>query len=414
MEEIYVNFRQKKLLLHNRGQKKICTIERKIVRNNGPLKLKYNNREVAKDKDTHGISFVNCKLHAWPLYEAIHNYFPNLVSIQIKHCSLQVITKESLRDYFALRELFFNENMIQALPGDLFEYTPQIEVVSFKNNRIKFIDAGIFDGIHNLKYFDLSGNKNIDCVYDATKAQGKSLHDVEMEIRMRCKLTVSDIQQLLCESKQQNSQRPHNPELMKKCDFLQKQVDAKQKFIEGNQKLIAELKASVRHWMSLSKDFTITIEGKDIKVHKSVINEASPLLKELTDSDPEADSLELKDISVETFKEILDFMYEKKLPHQSANLVEIYSAASRLEMNQLAQFASKRVAKIINQDNAYEILKLSNKYDDDTLRSAAFKEFKKIFPNQNFSHEIATQPEALAKIMAMKKAMDEAFASLQL
>jgi hypothetical protein len=53
MEEIQVVFRMKKML-QNKGQKKICTIERRAIKNEGKFKLKYNHREVVQDKDTHG------------------------------------------------------------------------------------------------------------------------------------------------------------------------------------------------------------------------------------------------------------------------------------------------------------------------------------------------------------------------
>jgi hypothetical protein len=351
------------------------------------------------------MSYVNCNLRSWPTYQSIINYFPNIVSLQFKQCNLDFVTKEHIRDYITIRELFLNENKIKSLPGDLFHYSPQLEVISFKNNRIKFIDSDIFAPLRRLRYFDLSGNERIDVVYDASKSS-ISLLDVQMKIENNCKLRVEDVQHLLLES-QPNPQSYVVPDLIKKNEKLLKQNEEKQK-------LIVELKGSLRYWMSLNKDFTITVDEQDFKVHKSVIAEASPLIGAMINENSEAETLELKDISVKIFKEIMEFMYDKKFPHQSANIVELYSVSSRLEMKQLAEFASRKLVKAIDKSNAYDILNLSNKYDDEHLRAAAFNEFKKIFPDRKFSDDVAKQPEALAKIMAMKDAMDKAFASLQL
>lgn len=333
-----------------------------------------------------------------------------MAALQIKNCNLKTITKEHLRGFGCLKELILNENKIECLPCDLFAYTQQLEVVSFKDNLIKFIDVEILRSLRQLKVFDLSGNRSIDAKFDLIKRDGVMLPHLEIMITTNCKLRVADVQHFFVHHSY-NSPSPSPASALAK-EGEDTGVAKLQKKCQEQQALIDKLKDSVSYWMSMSRDFTIYIKEKSFKVHKSIICDKSPLLKRMIAAEPEADNMILQDISLSTFQVITDFMYEKKIFNGDTNLKELYAASIHLEMYDLVKIVSKYIKKTINKDNAYDILIMSNKYNDEHLRIAAFKEFKKLFPNQALSDEIAMQPNAINKIMEAKKAMDEAFASV--
>jgi lysine/ornithine N-monooxygenase len=132
----------------------------------------------------------------------------------------------------------------------------------------------------------------------------------------------------------------------------------------------------------------------------------------MVEHNPHADNLILKDISIPTFKSILDYMYEGKLNDTGAN-IELFAACHKLEMEDVAKLAAKFIKRNITKENAYDVLVVANKYDNYELRTAAYKEFKKNFPNKKMTDDIASKPEILQKIMSAKLAMDEAFAKLE-
>jgi Leucine-rich repeat (LRR) protein len=64
-----------------------------------------------------------------------------------------------------LIELYIYGGDIEYLPGNLFEQTPNLEIVSFSSCKIKFIDSNILDCLHKLKHVSFSNNINIDAIY---------------------------------------------------------------------------------------------------------------------------------------------------------------------------------------------------------------------------------------------------------
>ena len=64
--------------------------------------------------------------------------------------------------------------------------------------------------------------------------------------------------------------------------------------------------------MKKFKDFSIKIEDREFKVHKFLLAARSPTLAEMIKNNPDADELQLVDISVEIFEKILKYLYVSK------------------------------------------------------------------------------------------------------
>ncbi|CAG9807258.1 unnamed protein product [Chironomus riparius] len=148
------------------------------------------------------------------------------------------------------------------------------------------------------------------------------------------------------------------------------------------------------------KDFTIMIENEEIHVSKLLLAARSPVLAKILHDNPNADSFNLVDISVQTFKEILKYLYTDKLQFDEiTNSMHLFAAAHRLKIKKLKDIVAMNISNSITPENALEILILSNRYEHDKLRQNAFNEVKKNYPKIEFKEEFALQPEKVTQIV---------------
>ena len=128
----------------------------------------------------------------------------------------------------------------------------------------------------------------------------------------------------------------------------------------------------------ITKDFIIKIDDQEFIVHKFLLAARSATLAEILNKNPFIDSLNLANISIDSFKHILRFIYTDELPTaDDADFVDLFDAAGRLKIEELKNFAGKQVLDKVNAANAIEIFNLSSKYEHKMLRQKSFEEIKK-------------------------------------
>jgi hypothetical protein len=151
-------------------------------------------------------------------------------------------------------------------------------------------------------------------------------------------------------------------------------------------------------------DYTIILGKEEFKIHKSFLLAHCPKIASMVRENPQMESFELKEeeISVESFKEILNFMYLGVAPSPQSNLISLFAASCHLEINTLATIVAGMLKDKINSDNAFDILIYCNEYGKEELKMKAFEEFSKNFPKEKLKAEIASQPNVLAKLNATK------------
>jgi hypothetical protein len=287
------------------------------------------------------IFFNNCKFVEFPRAEILLDATEHLSELIIENCNLTEINAENLRGLH-LQTLSLNCNSIEKLPKGLFEHTPYLSSIFFRNNKIKEIHADILDPLYCLSEVDLTDNVVIDAKFERISLDGikrVSLVLLKQIIRM-CDPTYKSIEDL----KKEN----------------EKLKDTRMKLFNS--------------------DFTVTINGKVIHVNKEILMANSPLLAKLINENENVEDLELKDISAVSFGEILNFMYEKSPPSDGANLIELYGASARLEMKQLMDMTAKALMDTMTPAIAPDIIKMCIKFDHEELRKKAFDEVKKNFP----------------------------------
>jgi Leucine-rich repeat (LRR) protein len=348
------------------------------------FKLVHNHRGSVVNITT--VEFDECTFVEIPRAEIILDLVKNLTSLFITESNLTKISREDLRGLGSLKELYLIYNSIEQLPKGLFEFTPNLEIVSFWQNRIKEIDADILDPLKNLKHLDLLDNISISAVYSSiADYPGKvTLAQLKEEIRQKC----APIDKIIAEMRKEiDTLKNDNVDLKKDkkdiADLKRENAGLKRKFDEletnYNNLSVEFKKLKQMKENQIIYDFTVSINGKDFRVNKEILTSNSPVFKELIDKNRDADHLELQDISEKTFEEILNFMHSKNSPNNTTNLLELYAASGRLQMKELMDATAKILMEIVTPDNAPDIIKLCNKYAHEELGKKAFNELKKKF-----------------------------------
>jgi len=175
---------------------------------------------------------------------------------------------------------------------------------------------------------------------------------------------------------------------------------------ETKKTFLSDLKAIVKD--ESTKDFKIIIDNREFPVHKFLLAARSPTLAEVLRKNSDVQNLNLVDISVEIFEKIL------KLPgDQGTDFLQLFSAAGRLKIKELKDYAAKKVINIVGSENALEVLSLSNKYEHDGLMQKAFQEIKKKYPESKFKDELISDRDKVEKFIEFLKKIEEAEKSIE-
>lgn len=84
-------------------------------------------------------------------------YLPKVTTIFVEK-GLQDITKEDLRQYPKLLEIYLSDNEIEWIEKDLFIYNPQLQLVFFDRCKIKYVDPNVFDHLNMLVFLGFDNN----------------------------------------------------------------------------------------------------------------------------------------------------------------------------------------------------------------------------------------------------------------
>lgn len=136
------------------------------------LKITAANQTVTSVNDQVGIfrHYKNIKVlsvhhqtvHFLP--EGIADIFPHLEVISIVNSNLKAIKGSDLKPFLELKELYLYGNKLEKLDSNLFESNPDIQLIDFNSNRLKFIGKDVLKPLTKLEYADFEGNNCINRV----------------------------------------------------------------------------------------------------------------------------------------------------------------------------------------------------------------------------------------------------------
>lgn len=306
--------------------------------------------------------------------------------LRILNSNLSEIKRDDLREYSEFVQLSFSYNEIEFLPGDLFADMRNLEIILFNGNKLEKIDPNLLDGLNKLKFVSFRNNPCIDKCYDRRGVHGNAtLDSLKLEISSKNSKPSTP---LVRKINKNNNEKCSCKSDKKCCNGVW--LDLKQ--IMMNEKF---------------KDFTVIVNEEKFKVHKFVFAACSAVLTEIIENNIEAESLNLTDISTETFRTILNFIYTDEMPQPNyTNFIQLYAAAGRLKIEKLKNFAAEKLIDEINENNAIEILALADKYENKNLHQKSFQEIKKILCAFKIRDDLAMEPEKLKNLLQIKKKKD--------
>jgi hypothetical protein len=242
---------------------------------------------------------------------------------------------------------------------------------------IKEIDADILDSLQDLKFFNLINNVSINVIYSVmfTDERSVTLEQLKTEI-LKCDPTEKLKQEIGAVKMENVELKKGNERLMSEISNLKRKFDEiEKKFEEKNTATLNEIKRLKEN--PIINDYIVSVNKKEYLVNKEILAANSPVLARLINEKENAENLELHDISDEIFEEVLNFMYTKKSPNKTTDLIELFGASSRLEMKELSDITANKLMDKITSDNSPDIIKLAKKYGYKELLKKAVDELKK-------------------------------------
>jgi Leucine-rich repeat (LRR) protein len=159
--------------------------------NNSELVVSTNDKQsISEVQGTHTSGLSNNDVRAFKSNGKTAIFFPrgltiffkNIETVQIINGKLQKISKDDLRQFGGnLKKLWLDNNELQEIKGDLFEFNPNLENMSFTSNKIVHIDSGAFDGLVKRDYLNLSKNPCTEFM------ENKNFLEIIREVEKSCK-----------------------------------------------------------------------------------------------------------------------------------------------------------------------------------------------------------------------------------
>ena len=86
--------------------------------------------------------------------------------------------------------------------------------------------------------------------------------------------------------------------------------------------------------------------------------------------------VKIEDITLETFQELLRYMYTEQIPKLDVLAFELLAAAEKYQLADLKERCERQLASITTLDNAVDLLILADLHRADILMNDIFKFFK--------------------------------------
>jgi hypothetical protein len=304
------------------------------------------------------------EMHYLP--QNLSSTFPNLLGLGINKVQLKEISKNDLKGLTSLTHLIVTNCDLQSLPSDLFVYARKLTFIEFSNNMIKHIGKHLLAPLNldNVNTIDLTDNPAISVIY---KSIEKSL-------------SIQKLIQIIAD----------------KCQ--------KEREIEPVSQFDRDL------WSNKTMcDFNFTFnDGRSIPVYKCMLAVQSSVFATMFQTQMKeslTSECKIEDISYETFLQFLEYLYTRKMPTATDRITELYSTAMKYQVQKLAKLLEEMILDDINRDNALEILKLGNSFDNELMKICAFNEIKKRHVDIEFAEDMMNTPNLIEELFAAKDRM---------
>lgn len=301
-----------------------------------------------------------------PSIPQLGDIFPHLKVLEI-HGSIASVSKYDLQQFSHLENLELIATDIEFLPGDLFEFSRGLKSV-FISNSLKFIGTELLDGLNELESLTLTG-ENFNYVYEKNFDRLEDLEEIKEEIRERFKPQVAAMNKSESWMSAKKIWSYLNPTNLTASQNTKKLHEDVENFLTNED----------------FKDFTVKVGTAEFKVHKFVIAARSATMAEMIKNNLKADEIILEDISAETFKAVLDYIYADQPP--TTNAGKVFEAAHKLKIDGLKNVSAEVLLTEMEDGDSFEGLmenfNLGAKFKEEKVKLKALEEMRKFYPTED-------------------------------
>jgi len=145
----------------------------------------YNNDNVE------GFSVAQGQIHYFP--SDLNKFFKNLKGISISSTGLKEIHQRDLKDFPKLMNLYLYSSDLEIIEENLFEFNPNLDLMSLNTNKITHIDPHVLDRLLKLKTLYIFQNT---CINMATSNNQTALQNIIRTAQLQCtNLVYSNLEQ---------------------------------------------------------------------------------------------------------------------------------------------------------------------------------------------------------------------------
>jgi hypothetical protein len=327
------------------------------------------------------LQVMHRRLHQVP--ECFGTHFTYINSLSINRCALQKVMRKSFAKFPHLNVVNLSHNELTIIPGDLFKGSINLRSINISYNKLEIVEFNLLQSVRHdtFKYIDLSSNPNID--YTAIIDNQISLNQVRDDLHKIYKTTMV---------KNLNSLKQQNANLKKELEAM-------------SVKIAATLTDDVKSYLMDDdfKDFTVIVDGQNFKIHKMILAARSSIFAQIIKNNPDAVELKMTDIPVETFAEVLEFIYHDKLPMHANRLSLLIKGALKLDIQALKGATIKKLGDVLSEENALDALELALINDIHELKAKAIEKIQLMLQFKELKIDSVEQCRALKMVLETMK-----------
>jgi hypothetical protein len=299
--------------------------------------------------------------------------YPNLNTLELRHCGLKTICHEDLKEFTNLDQLYLPHNELTILPDDLLEDLTKLTTISFFSNKIEKMSSNLLKPIRNnqLKNVDFRMNPKVN-VYHS-----RPFDDVT---------SVSELIEIIDE------------QLSTKCLVSRK--------VRGSMPVIQQKALSIFEnlWKyKTCSDFTVIVNKSTFRVHKCVLAVQSKVFAELFDKEPNADKLEIKYLAPEALEAFLEYLYLGKYLTFGDKFFQLLALASRFKVSSLKELMMDSVPSQLTDRNALQVFSLAHSLESIELKRIAFERIQQMMPGISLSDFLFDDLALLTELVEAKQ-----------
>lgn len=113
----------------------------------------------------------------------IKRFFENVQKVLLYTSNISALSKYDLQWLGSqLTHFWFHGNRVEAIESDLFEFTPNVEVIEFSNSQVKYVGGGAFSNLKRLRQLSFTDNL---CHSDNATSRSEVI-DLALAIESNC------------------------------------------------------------------------------------------------------------------------------------------------------------------------------------------------------------------------------------